>query len=90
MKIKNDVDLFFYVDKKIFNKVELYFDDKILILKEVIIMLFEVLKDGIVLFYKIDFENLNKGLKGVEFEVWNSVNEVVVKLKMDEKGFLVF
>ncbi|PEW48033.1 adhesin [Bacillus thuringiensis] len=88
-KIKNNADLSSYVDKKIPNKAELHFDDKTLTSKEVTIMPPEAPKDGTVSLHKIDSENPNKGLKGAEFEVRNSANEVVVKLKTDEKGFSV-
>ncbi|MEC2256823.1 SpaA isopeptide-forming pilin-related protein [Bacillus cereus] len=88
-KIKNNADLSSYVDKKIPNKAELHFDDKTLTSKEVTITPPEAPKDGTVSLHKIDSENPNKGLKGAEFEVRNSVNEVVVKLKTDEKGFSV-
>ncbi|PEZ34469.1 SpaA isopeptide-forming pilin-related protein [Bacillus thuringiensis] len=88
-KIKNNADLSSYVDKKIPNKAELHFDDKTLTSKEVTITPPEAPKDGTVSLHKIDSENPNKGLKGAEFEVRNSANEVVVKLKTDEKGFSV-
>uniref|UniRef100_UPI001F55DF87 SpaA isopeptide-forming pilin-related protein n=1 Tax=Bacillus cereus group sp. BfR-BA-01313 TaxID=2920290 RepID=UPI001F55DF87 len=88
-KIKNDADLSSYVDKKIPNKAELHFDDKTLTSKEVTITPPEAPKDGTVSLHKIDSENPNKGLKGAEFEVRNSANEVVAKLKTDEKGFSV-
>ncbi|MFE5800621.1 SpaA isopeptide-forming pilin-related protein [Bacillus thuringiensis] len=88
-KIKSDADLSSYVDKKIPNKAELHFDDKTLTSKEVTITPPEAPKDGTVSLHKIDSENPNKGLKGAEFEVRNSANEVVVKLKTDEKGFSV-
>ncbi|MCU5185327.1 SpaA isopeptide-forming pilin-related protein [Bacillus cereus] len=88
-KIKNNADLSSYVDKKIPNKAELHFDDKTLTSKEVTITPPEAPKDGTVLIHKTDSENPNKGLKGAEFEVRNSANEVVVKLKTDEKGFSV-
>ncbi|OXB96659.1 MULTISPECIES: SpaA isopeptide-forming pilin-related protein [Bacillus] len=88
-KIKNDADLSSYVDKKIPNKAELHFDDKTLTSKEVTITPPEAPKDGTVSIHKIDSENPNKGLKGAEFEVRNSANEVVAKLKTDEKGFSV-
>ncbi|MGN4770651.1 SpaA isopeptide-forming pilin-related protein, partial [Bacillus cereus group sp. MYBK216-2] len=88
-KIKNNADLFSYVDKKIPNKAELHFDDKTLTSKEVTITPPEAPKDVTVSIHKIDSENLNKGLKGAEFEVRNSANEVVAKLKTDEKGFSV-
>ncbi|WP_434683685.1 isopeptide-forming domain-containing fimbrial protein [Bacillus cereus group sp. Sample44] len=88
-KIKNNADLSSYVDKKIPNKAELHFDDKTLTSKEVTITPPEAPKDGIVSLHKIDSENPNKGLKGAEFEVRNSANEVVAKLKTDEKGFSV-
>ncbi|MCU4836481.1 SpaA isopeptide-forming pilin-related protein, partial [Bacillus cereus] len=88
-KIKNNADLSSYVDKKIPNKAELHFDDKTLTSKEVTITPPEAPKDGTVSIYKIDSENPNKGLKGAEFEVRNSANEVVAKLKTDEKGFSV-
>ncbi|MED2866486.1 SpaA isopeptide-forming pilin-related protein [Bacillus thuringiensis] len=88
-KIKNNADLSSYVDKKIPNKAELHFDDKTLTSKEVTITPPEAPKDGTVSIHKIDSENPNKGLKGAEFEVRNSANEVVAKLKTDEKGFSV-
>ncbi|MGX5381350.1 SpaA isopeptide-forming pilin-related protein [Bacillus thuringiensis serovar darmstadiensis] len=88
-KIKNNADLSSYVDKKIPNKAELHFDDKTLTSKEVTITPPEAPKDGTVLIHKTDSENPNKGLKGAEFEVRNSANEVVAKLKTDEKGFSV-
>ncbi|MBJ8123674.1 isopeptide-forming domain-containing fimbrial protein [Bacillus cereus] len=88
-KIKNNADLSSYVDKKIPNKAELHFDDKTLTSKEVTITPPEAPKDGTVSLHKIDSENPNKGLKGAEFEVRNSANEVVAKLKTDEKGFSV-
>ena len=88
-KIKNNADLSSYVDKKIPNKAELHFDDKTLTSKEVTITPPEAPKDGTVSIHKIDSEDLNKGLKGAEFEVRNSANEVVAKLKTDEKGFSV-
>ncbi|MBZ8124750.1 SpaA isopeptide-forming pilin-related protein [Bacillus thuringiensis] len=88
-KIKNNADLSSYVDKKIPNKAELHFDDKTLTSKEVTITPPEAPKDGTVSIHKIDAENPNKGLKGAEFEVRNSANEVVAKLKTDEKGFSV-
>ncbi|MED3523900.1 SpaA isopeptide-forming pilin-related protein [Bacillus thuringiensis] len=88
-EIKNNADLSSYVDKKIPNKAELHFDDKTLTSKEVTITPPEAPKDGTVSLHKIDSENPNKGLKGAEFEVRNSANEVVVKLKTDEKGFSV-
>ncbi len=87
-KIKNNADLSSYVDKKIPNKAELHFDDKTLTSKEVTITPPEAAKRAVtVSIYKIDSENPNKGLKGAEFEVRNSANEVVAKLKTDEKGF---
>ncbi|MCU5443768.1 SpaA isopeptide-forming pilin-related protein [Bacillus cereus] len=88
-KIKNNADLSSYVDKRIPNKAELHFDDKTLTSKEVTITPPEAPKDGTVSIHKIDSENPNKGLKGAEFEVRNSANEVVAKLKTDEKGFSV-
>ncbi|MED3296973.1 SpaA isopeptide-forming pilin-related protein [Bacillus thuringiensis] len=88
-KIKNNADLSSYVDKKIPNKAELHFDDKTLTSKEVTITPPEAPKDGTVLIHKTDSENPNKGLKGAEFEVRNSANEVVATLKTDEKGFSV-
>ncbi|MED2788786.1 SpaA isopeptide-forming pilin-related protein [Bacillus thuringiensis] len=88
-KIKNNADLSSYVDKKIPNKAELHFDDKTLTSKEVTITPPEAPKDGTVSLHKIDSEDSNKGLKGAEFEVRNSANEVVAKLKTDEKGFSV-
>ncbi|MBG9613970.1 SpaA isopeptide-forming pilin-related protein [Bacillus cereus] len=88
-KIKNNADLSSYVDKKIPNKAELHFDDKTLTSKEVTITPPEAPKDGTVSLHKINSENPNKGLKGAEFEVRNSANEVVAKLKTDEKGFSV-
>ncbi|HHT7225406.1 TPA: SpaA isopeptide-forming pilin-related protein [Bacillus cereus] len=88
-KIKNNADLSSYVDKKIPNKAELHFDDKTLTSKEVTITPPEAPKDGTVSIHKIDAEDSNKGLKGAEFEVRNSANEVVAKLKTDEKGFSV-
>ncbi|KMP34748.1 adhesin [Bacillus cereus] len=88
-KIKNNADLSSYVDKKIPNKAELHFDDKTLTSKEVTITPPEAPKDGTVSIHKTDSENPNKGLKGAEFEVRNSANEVVAKLKTDEKGFSV-
>ncbi|WP_161520130.1 SpaA isopeptide-forming pilin-related protein, partial [Bacillus cereus] len=88
-KIKNNADLSSYVDKKIPNKAELHFDDKTLTSKEVTITPPEAPKDGTVSLHKIDSENPNKGLKAAEFEVRNSANEVVAKLKTDEKGFSV-
>ncbi|MDF9506550.1 SpaA isopeptide-forming pilin-related protein [Bacillus cereus] len=88
-KIKNNADLSSYVDKKIPNKAELHFDDKTLTSKEVTITPPKAPKDGTVLIHKTDSENPNKGLKGAEFEVRNSANEVVAKLKTDEKGFSV-
>ncbi len=88
-KIKNNADLSSYVDKKIPNKAELHFDDKTLTSKEVTITPPEAPKDGTVSIHKIDAVNPNKGLKGAEFEVRNSANEVVAKLKTDEKGFSV-
>ncbi|WP_242325889.1 SpaA isopeptide-forming pilin-related protein, partial [Bacillus cereus group sp. BfR-BA-01318] len=88
-KIKNNADLSSYVDKKIPNKAELHFDDKTLTSKEVTITPPEAPKDGTVSLHKIDSENPNKGLKGAEFEVRNSANEVVAKLTTDEKGFSV-
>ncbi|HDR4727451.1 TPA: isopeptide-forming domain-containing fimbrial protein, partial [Bacillus cereus] len=88
-KIKNNADLSSYVDKKIPNKAELHFDDKTLTSKEVTITPPEAPKDGTVSLHKTDSENPNKGLKGAEFEVRNSANEVVAKLKTDEKGFSV-
>ncbi|HDR6755101.1 TPA: isopeptide-forming domain-containing fimbrial protein [Bacillus cereus] len=87
-KIKNNADLSSYVDKKIPNKAELHFDDKTLTSKEVTITPPEAPKDGTVSLHKIDSEN-HKGLKGAEFEVRNSANEVVAKLTTDEKGFSV-
>ncbi|MDA1952664.1 SpaA isopeptide-forming pilin-related protein, partial [Bacillus cereus] len=88
-KIKNNADLSSYVDKKIPNKAELHFDDKTLTSKEVTITPPEAPKDGTVSLHKIDSENPSKGLKGAEFEVRNSANEVVAKLTTDEKGFSV-
>ncbi|MDZ3955735.1 SpaA isopeptide-forming pilin-related protein [Bacillus thuringiensis] len=88
-KIKNNADLSSYVDKKIPNKAELHFDDKTLTSKEVTITPPEAPKGGTVSLHKIDSENPNKGLKGAEFEVRNSANEVVAKLTTDEKGFSV-
>ncbi|MEW4318971.1 SpaA isopeptide-forming pilin-related protein [Bacillus thuringiensis] len=88
-KIKKNADLSSYVDKKIPNKAELHFDDKTLTSKEVTITPPEAPKDGTVSIHKIDSENPNKGLKGAEFEVRNSANEVVAKLTTDEKGFSV-
>ncbi|MCQ6335848.1 MULTISPECIES: SpaA isopeptide-forming pilin-related protein [Bacillus cereus group] len=88
-KIKNNADLSSYVDKKIPNKAELHFDDKKLTSKEVTVTPPETPKDGTVSIHKIDAEDSNKGLKGAEFEVRNSANEVVAKLKTDEKGFSV-
>ncbi|MCA1000793.1 isopeptide-forming domain-containing fimbrial protein [Bacillus thuringiensis] len=88
-KIKANADLSSYVDKKIPNKAELHFDDKTLTSKEVTITPPEAPKDGTVSIHKIDAEDSNKGLKGAEFEVRNSANEVVAKLKTDEKGFSV-
>ena len=67
----------------------MHFDDKTLTSKEVTITPPEAPKDGTVLIHKTDSENPNKGLKGAEFEVRNSANEVVAKLKTDEKGFSV-
>ncbi|MFB6644547.1 SpaA isopeptide-forming pilin-related protein [Bacillus toyonensis] len=88
-KIKANADLSSYVDKKIPNKAELHFDDKKLTSKEVTVTPPETPKDGTVSIHKIDAEDSNKGLKGAEFEVRNSANEVVAKLKTDEKGFSV-
>ncbi|MEK7017811.1 SpaA isopeptide-forming pilin-related protein [Bacillus sp. FSL R9-9410] len=88
-KIKAGADLSSYVDKKIPNKAELHFDDKKLTSKEVTVTPPEPPKDGIVSIHKIDAEDPNKGLKGAEFEVRNSANEVVAKLKTDENGFSV-
>ncbi|EJR80160.1 SpaA isopeptide-forming pilin-related protein, partial [Bacillus cereus] len=88
-KIKANADLSSYVDKKIPNKAELHFDDKILTSKEVTVTPPEAPKDGTVSLHKISSENPNKGLKGAEFEVKNSANEVVATLKTDEKGFSV-
>ena len=88
-KIKANTDLSSYVDKKIPNKAELHFDDKTLTSKEVTVTPPEAPKDGTVLIHKIDSENPNKGLKGAEFEVRNSANEVVAKLITDENGFSV-
>ncbi|WP_226602496.1 SpaA isopeptide-forming pilin-related protein [Bacillus cereus] len=88
-KIKDNADLSSYVDKKIPNKAELHFDDKKLTSKEVTVTPPETPKDGTVSIHKIDAEDSNKGLKGAEFEVRNSANEVVAKLKTDEKGFSV-
>ncbi|WP_368908532.1 SpaA isopeptide-forming pilin-related protein, partial [Bacillus wiedmannii] len=88
-KIKNNADLSSYVDKKIPNKAELHFDDKTLTSKEVTITPPETPKEGTVSIHKIDAENPNKGLKGAEFEVRNSANEVVAKLITDENGFSV-
>ncbi|HDX9611559.1 TPA: collagen binding domain-containing protein [Bacillus toyonensis] len=88
-KIKGNADLSSYVDKKIPNKAELHFDDKKLISKEVTVTPPETPKDGTVSIHKIDAEDSNKGLKGAEFEVRNSANEVVAKLKTDENGFSV-
>ncbi|MEW4236031.1 SpaA isopeptide-forming pilin-related protein [Bacillus thuringiensis] len=87
--MKKNADLSSYVDKKIPNKAELHFDDKTLTSKEVTITPPEAPKDGTVSIHKIDSENPNKGLKGAEFEVRNSANEVVAKLTTDEKGFSV-
>ncbi len=67
----------------------MHFDDKTLTSKEVTITPPEAPKDGTVLIHKTDSENPNKGLKGAEFEVRNSANEVVATLKTDEKGFSV-
>ncbi|PFQ92983.1 adhesin [Bacillus cereus] len=88
-KIKANADLSSYVDKKIPNKAELHFDDKTLTSKEVTVTPPEAPKDGTVSIHKIDSENPNKGLKGAEFEVRNSANEVVAKLITDENGFSV-
>ncbi|MGH0540584.1 SpaA isopeptide-forming pilin-related protein [Bacillus cereus] len=88
-KIKANTDLSSYVDKKIPNKAELHFDDKTLTSKEVTVTPPEAPKDGTVSIHKIDSENPNKGLKGAEFEVRNSANEVVAKLITDENGFSV-
>ncbi|MGE7889304.1 SpaA isopeptide-forming pilin-related protein, partial [Bacillus cereus] len=88
-KIKANADLSSYVDKKIPNKAELHFDDKKLTSKEVTVTPPETPKDGTVSIHKIDAEDSNKGLKGAEFEVRNSANEVVAKLKTDEKGFSI-
>ncbi|MGH0430726.1 SpaA isopeptide-forming pilin-related protein, partial [Bacillus hominis] len=88
-KIKADADLSSYVDKKIPNKAELHYDDKKLTSKEVTVTPPEPPKDGTVAIHKIDAEDSNKGLKGAEFEVKNSANEVVAKLKTDENGFSV-
>ncbi|PRT20231.1 adhesin [Bacillus toyonensis] len=88
-EIKANADLSSYVDKKIPNKAELHFDDKKLTSKEVTVTPPETPKDGTVSIHKIDAEDSNKGLKGAEFEVRNSANEVVAKLKTDEKGFSV-
>ncbi|MGN5652210.1 SpaA isopeptide-forming pilin-related protein [Bacillus sp. Brlt_9] len=88
-KIKANADLSSYVDKKIPNKAELHFDDETLTSKEVTVTPPEAPKDGTVSIHKIDSENPNKGLKGAEFEVRNSADEVVAKLKTDEKGFSV-
>ncbi|PEL94318.1 SpaA isopeptide-forming pilin-related protein [Bacillus wiedmannii] len=88
-KIKANADLSSYVDKKIPNKAELHFDDKTLTSKEVNVTPPEAPKEGTVSIHKIDAENPNKGLKGAEFEVRNSANEVVAKLITDENGFSV-
>ena len=88
-EIKANADLSSYVDKKIPNKAELHFDDKTLTSKGVTIMPPEAPKEGTVSIHKIDAENPNKRLKDAEFGVRNSVNEVVAKLKTDEKGFSV-
>ncbi|MGG4301530.1 SpaA isopeptide-forming pilin-related protein [Bacillus wiedmannii] len=88
-KIKANADLSSYVDKKIPNKAELHFDDKTLTSKEVIVTPPEAPKEGTVSIHKIDAENPNKGLKGAEFEVRNSANEVVAKLITDENGFSI-
>ncbi|PEU25948.1 adhesin [Bacillus wiedmannii] len=88
-KIKANADLSSYVDKKIPNKAELHFDDKTLTSKEVTVTPPEAPKEGTVSIHKIDAENPNKGLKGAEFEVRNSANEVVAKLITDENGFSV-
>ncbi|MDJ1475498.1 SpaA isopeptide-forming pilin-related protein [Bacillus sp. LS15-K4] len=88
-KIKANTDLSSYVDKKIPNKAELHFDDKTLTSKEVTVTPPEAPKNGTVSIHKIDSENPNKGLKGAEFEVRNSANEVVAKLTTDENGFSV-
>ncbi|PFL58263.1 adhesin [Bacillus cereus] len=88
-KIKANADLSSYVDKKIPNKAELHFDDKTLTSKEVIVTPPEAPKEGTVSIHKIDAENPNKGLKGAEFEVRNSENEVVAKLITDENGFSI-
>ncbi|MES5953746.1 SpaA isopeptide-forming pilin-related protein [Bacillus fungorum] len=88
-KIKADADLSSYVDKKIPNKAELHFDDKQLTSKEVNVTPPEAPKDGTVSIHKIDAEDSNKGLKGAEFEVRNSANKAVAKLKTDENGFSV-
>ncbi|QWI15537.1 isopeptide-forming domain-containing fimbrial protein [Bacillus wiedmannii] len=88
-KIKANADLSSYVDKKIPNKAELHFDDKTLTSKEVTVTPPEAPKEGTVSIHKIDAENPNKGLKGAEFEVRNSTNEVVAKLITDENGFSV-
>ncbi|WP_142674048.1 SpaA isopeptide-forming pilin-related protein [Bacillus sp. SRB_331] len=86
-KIKAGADLSSYVDKKIPNKAELHFDDKNLTSNEVTVTPPAPPKDGTVSIHKIDAEDSNKGLKGAEFEVLNSANEVVAKLKTDENGF---
>ncbi|KMP74804.1 adhesin, partial [Bacillus cereus] len=88
-KIKANADLSSYVDKKIPNKAELHFDDKTLTSKEVTVTPPEAPKEGTVSIHKIDAENPNKGLKGAEFEVRNSANEVVAKLITDENGFSI-
>ncbi|WHY30234.1 SpaA isopeptide-forming pilin-related protein [Bacillus wiedmannii] len=88
-EIKANADLSSYVDKKIPNKAELHFDDKALTSKEVTVTPPEAPKEGTVSIHKIDAEDPNKGLKGAEFEVQNSANEVVAKLITDENGFSV-
>ena len=65
----------------------MHFDDKTLTSKEVTITPPEAPKDGTVLIHKTDSENPNKGLKGAEFEVRNSANEVVAKLKRTKRFF---